>query len=107
MVPLAGRPSDSLSRETRMNLSLVLASALLLQPAPKLEVELSFPKSALAQPFTGRVFVVATRSANPGAPGGISWFGPQPFFAQDVTNWRPETPLAFRPQFAHPKTWGE
>src|SRR6266568_6234599 len=107
MVRLAGRPSDSLSRETRMNLSLVLAAALLLQPAPKLDVELSFPKSALAEPFTGRVFVVATKSANEGRPGGISWFGPQPFFATEVTMWQPDTPLRFKPVFAYPKTWDE
>src|SRR5262245_28300938 len=90
-----------------MNLPLLLAGALLTQPAPKLDVELTFPNSALAQPFTGRVFIVATKTERTGAPGGISWFDPQPFFAMDVTKWQPDTPLRFRPAFAHPKTWDD
>ena len=41
-----------------MNLLVFFGAAVLLQPAPfaKLTVELSFPKSALGEPFTGRVF---------------------------------------------------
>jgi hypothetical protein len=90
-----------------MQLSLLLAAALLTQPEPKLDVEITFAKSALAEPFSGRVFVVATKSARSGQPGGISWMNPQPFFAQDVTKWQPDTPLKFKPAFAFPKTWDE
>src|SRR5262245_8678649 len=90
-----------------MHLPLLIASALVLQPAPKLDVEVTFAKSALAQPFSGRVFVVATRSANSDAPRGISWFDPQPFFALDVIKWNPDTPLQFRPTLGYPKTWDE
>src|SRR4051794_27118006 len=90
-----------------MPLPLLLAAAIVLQPAPKFDVEVTFAKSALAEPFTGRVFVVATRSANAGAPHGISWFDPQLFFAQDVTKWQPDTPLRFKPAHGYPKTWDE
>jgi hypothetical protein len=89
-----------------MHFSLIIATVLA-QPAPKLDVELSFPKSARAEPYSGRVFIVATKTANDGQPRGISWFAPQPFFAQDVTKWQPDKPLTFRPQFAYAKSWSE
>src|SRR5207247_10309096 len=90
-----------------MNLTPLFVGILLLpaQPTTKLDVELSFAKGVLAEPFSGRVFVMATKSPSKGQPPGLAWFGPQPCFAQDVAKWTPDTPLKFAPMAAHPKTW--
>ncbi len=83
---------------------------LLLLPAPpttKLEVELTFSKNVTSQPFTGRVFVMATKTASKGAPPGLNWFTPQPCYAQDVVKWTPDTPHKFVPTVGHPKAWGD
>ena len=70
-------------------------------PKP-LEFQLTFSKDALATPFTGRVFVVASKSSLGDAPARINWFKPEPFFAMDVTNWQPQTPLDFKTEQAFP-----
>ena len=91
-----------------MNFAPLFAVALLsatTQPPPTPQVELTFSKSVTNQPFTGRVFVMATKTANKGTPPALSWFNPQPNFAQDVVKWSPDAPLKFEPKFAHPKTW--
>jgi len=90
-----------------MNVTHLFVGMLLLpaQPTAKLDVELSFPKSVLAEPFSGRVFVMATKSPSKGQPPGLNWFTPQPAYAQDVVKWTPDTPLKFAPTAAHPKTW--
>lgn len=78
-----------------------------LQPpieSPPLSVQLSFSKKVAAEPFTGRVFLIASRSPISGAPPRQSWFKPFPFFAQDVRDWRPDEPLTFQPQHAFPMT---
>jgi S-formylglutathione hydrolase FrmB len=88
-----------------MNLTPLLVSVALIlpsQPAAALQVELTFSKSVMSEPFNGRVFVIASKTAinekaTPPAPG---WFKPYPFFAQEVAKWSPDTPLQFRPQFA-------
>ncbi len=85
-----------------MNLTLFLASmcfVLAPQPASKLNVELSFSKTVTSEPFSGRVFVIATKTASNGQPPGPGWFNPYPFFAQDVAKWAPDAPLKFTPQF--------
>ncbi len=73
-------------------------------PAPSrpLAVQLAFSKQAAAEPFTGRVFLLASREPIKGTPPRQSWFKPFPFFAQDVRNWRPDEPLTFQPQYAFP-----
>ena len=94
-----------------MNLAPLLLGvclALPTQPTAALQVELSFSKSVNADAFTGRVFVIASKTPineknPPPAPG---WFKPYPFFAQEVTKWSPDTPLKFEPQFAFPDAWG-
>ena len=94
-----------------MNLAPLLLGvclALPTQPTAALQVELSFSKSVNADAFTGRVFVIASKTPineknPPPAPG---WFKPYPFFAQEVTKWSPDTPMKFQPQFAFPDTWG-
>jgi len=77
-------------------------------PTAKLDVELTFSKSVTSEPFTGRVFVMASKTAlkDTDPPRGVNWFTPAPFFAQDVTDWRPDTPLKFKPQFAL-KSWDD
>jgi pimeloyl-ACP methyl ester carboxylesterase len=76
-----------------------------LQPpaeSPPLAVQLSFSKKVAAEPFTGRVFLIASRSPISGVPPRQAWFKPFPFFAQDVRDWRPDEPLKFQPQHAFP-----
>jgi hypothetical protein len=70
--------------------------------AKALEFQLTFTKQALDTPFTGRVFVVASKSPLKNAPPGIGWFNPPPFFAQEVKDWQPDTPLTFAPTAALP-----
>ncbi len=44
--------------------------------------------------FSGRVYLMF--AAGPGEPRkGPSWFGPSPFFALDVKDWKPDQPLVF------------
>lgn len=91
-----------------MYLAPLLASIGLVLPGAQtstLTVELSFSKNVTAEPFSGRVFVIATKAPSKGAPPGLGWFNPHPSFAQDVVQWNPGTPLKFEPRYAHPKTW--
>ena len=49
-----------------------------------------------AEPYTGRVYVFLSRErAEPRT--GPEWFDPEPFFARDVTGWKPGEPLTFAP----------
>ena len=78
--------------------------AALEQPAAALrpvEFRLTFTNKVTAD-FTGRVFVAASRQPLKDGPLRQSWFKPEPFFAQDVSNWKPGTPLAFHPAYHFP-----
>ncbi len=88
-----------------MNFAPLLLSAILAQPTSTLQVEISYSKSVAAEPFSGRVFVIATKTPSKGVPPALNWFTPHPCFAQDVAKWTPDAPLVFEPKFAHPKTW--
>lgn len=66
---------------------------LLPQGVQATEFVLTFDKKALDQPFTGRVFVVLLRFESENVIGGLNWFNPEPTFAKDVKNWKPETPF--------------
>jgi S-formylglutathione hydrolase FrmB len=57
--------------------------------AAPLEFRLTFDRSVSAAPFTGRVYVMLTKADTQTLPSGPSWFKPEPFFARDVTGWRP------------------
>jgi S-formylglutathione hydrolase FrmB len=61
--------------------------------AKALEFQLSFPKAVSDAPFTGRVYVLLSKSQPTELPSGPNWFNPEPFFALDVRDWRPDTPL--------------
>jgi S-formylglutathione hydrolase FrmB len=87
-----------LAVNVRALLLLVGAAA---QPAP-LAFELTFSRQALAEPFSGRVFVVVSKQPLGDAPHRQNWFKPEPFFAQDVKNWLAETPLHFEASHAFP-----
>src|SRR5437667_7625307 len=85
----------------------LLGFLVLLQQPPvesrPIAVRLTFSKEVAAEPFTGRVFLVASRSEIKTGPPRQNWFRPVPFFAQDVRDWRPDEPLKFQPQHAYPK----
>ncbi len=67
-------------------------------------IEVVFDKSVRSTPYTGRVFVATTKRPGGEPKRGPNWFNPEPFFAIDVTDWRPGEPLAFDPDKAlgHP-----
>ncbi len=89
---------------TLMNVLLCLFLVALHPPVETspLAVQMSFSKKIATQPFTGRVFLIASRAPIGGAPPRQSWFKPFPFFAQDVRDWRPEEALTFQPHVAFP-----
>jgi len=90
-------------RNRMLALTLVLALPRVAAADQPLEFRLTFAKSALATPFTGRVFVVASKAQLNNVPPGINWFKPEPFFAMDVKDWHSETPLAFAATHAFPQ----
>jgi len=50
---------------------------------------------AVTDSFTGRVYVMTSTSGRREPRFGPSWFDTAPFFAMDVRDWRPNTPLVF------------
>src|SRR5262245_6567663 len=54
-----------------------------------LEFHLTFDAKVSERPFTGRVFVIASKQKSGDLPTRPSWFKPEPFFAWDVKNWKP------------------
>ena len=90
-------------RNRMLALVLVLAITRSAAAEQPLEFRLTFAKQALATPFTGRVFVVASKAQLRDAPPGVNWFKPEPFFAMDVKDWQPETPLTFQAQHSFPE----
>jgi hypothetical protein len=64
-------------------------------PRP-VEFHLKFDKKVSNRPFTGRVFVIASKNEIKDLPSGPSWFHPEPFFAWDVKNWKPGEELVLR-----------
>lgn len=90
-----------------MNLAPFLASACLVlapQQTPPVAVELSYSRKIGTEEHTGRVFVIASRSAikEGDRPPGLNWFKPHPFFAQEVVKWPAEQRIPFQPKFGLP-----
>jgi hypothetical protein len=79
-------------RSTALALLLLAAPAIAAEPKP-VEFRLTFDKAALDEPFTGRVFVLLSRSEPQRLPRGLNWFNPEPAFARDVKDWKPGEPL--------------
>ena len=66
-------------------------------------IEVTFAESVSDKPYSGRVYLMTTtRGRNPKADP--DWFNPQPFFAQDVTGWKPGETLVIDPDktIGHP-----
>lgn len=68
-------------------------------------ISLTFGKNVSATPFTGRVFVIASRQAIGAGAFRQNWLKPEPFFAQDVRDWQPGAPLEFLPDASMPGPW--
>src|SRR5215216_5673390 len=69
----------------------LVSSPAFADPKP-LDFKLTFDKTALDAPFTGRVFVFIRNQSTP-LEGAMSWFKPEPGLYKDVTNWKPGEPL--------------
>jgi S-formylglutathione hydrolase FrmB len=83
--------------------ALLLGTCLALAPGQAPAIDITFTNPVSPRPFTGRVFLIASKQPIKGAPPRLNWFTPYPFFAQDVKDWRPGIPLRFRPTFAYPR----
>lgn len=72
--------------------------------------QVSFLKSIHPEPFTGRVYLIFTKS-NREPRFGPSWFQPESFIARDVTNWQPGELLELGPEtkglLSYPKPLAE
>lgn len=55
--------------------------------------QLEYPAAVRAEPFTGRVCLFFSRQASE-PRNGPDWFHPEPLVGLDVTDWKPDTPLA-------------
>lgn len=69
-------------------------AALTSAEAAALQFEVSYSQAVSGRPFSGRVFVLLSRTQNHALPSGPNWFAPEPFFAVDVKDWKPDQPLA-------------
>ena len=77
-----------------LSLTVILsAGAVRAAEAAPLEFRLTFDSAALNAPFTGRVFVMLSKSSPGELPQSISWGQPEPVFAKDVVGWKPGEPL--------------
>lgn len=74
-------------------------------------IRIRFDASVRKEPFSGRVYLFTSgKAAEPRL--GPNWFAPEPFFAQDVTDWQPDTDLVFGPETAdkilgHPRSFAD
>ena len=72
----------------------VLLPLVFIAAEPKsLEFQVTFTKAITDKPFTGRVYVMLSKRDLKILPSGPNWFAPEPFFAQDVKDWKPGEPL--------------
>jgi S-formylglutathione hydrolase FrmB len=89
----------------RLLVAFVLLAAAHRAPAdePKLiEFRLTFDKTALDAPFTGRVYITF-RSSSTSPPVGLNWFKPEPGLVREVKDWKPGEPLVLDQRAtAHP-----
>jgi S-formylglutathione hydrolase FrmB len=69
--------------------SFMTLSAASQDPPRPLEFQLTFDKSVSSEPFTGRVYVMLSKQDIKELRAGPNWFKPEPFFAVDVTSWKP------------------
>jgi S-formylglutathione hydrolase FrmB len=62
------------------------------EPRP-LEFQVTFDRAVSNEPFTGRVYVMLSQRPGEEPRFGPNWFRPEPYFARDVTGWRPGEPV--------------
>lgn len=82
-----------------------LALLVVCMPAPAQETAapeatsfvLSYPEG-MTDSYTGRVYVMLSRSRRGSPRNGPDWMNTQPFFARDVAEWKPGTPLVIDAQ---------
>lgn len=77
---------------TRLIVFLALAAPCWLHASPQ-TITVTYDAS-VTQSFTGRVYVMLSKGRQE-PRFGPSWFGTEPFFAKDVTDWKPGTALTF------------
>ncbi|RMF71488.1 MAG: hypothetical protein D6744_17910 [Planctomycetota bacterium] len=63
--------------------------------APRFEI--TFDADLRGEAFTGRVFIMTTTAQSREPRYGANWFRPEPFFALDVTGWKPGQALRVDP----------
>ena len=72
------------------------------EPAGTTRIVLTYDKE-VARSFSGRVYLFFG-SGRQEPRFGPNWFGPAPFYAQDVVDWKPGTPLTLsNPSLAFPR----
>lgn len=62
------------------------------EPKP-LVFQVRYSEKVCKGPFTGRVLVLLSQRVDQ-PRNGPAWFGTEPFYAKDVKDWQPDTPLA-------------
>jgi hypothetical protein len=60
------------------------------------EFHLTLDKNVSPTPFSGRVFVIASKQEITDLPPRPNWFNPQSFFAWDVKGWKPGATLVLK-----------
>ncbi|MBT4865098.1 MAG: hypothetical protein HON53_08275, partial [Planctomycetaceae bacterium] len=84
--------------KARVAKTMLIFSALFLlcdfAAAAEWNFKVRFDKNTQAEPYTGRVLVLFSRSSRE-PRFGPSWFTPELFVARDVTNWKPGETLTF------------
>src|SRR5205823_3771663 len=92
-VPLPLQPRDAMPHRRRPALWSILGLVLCLAATARadvpLEFHLRFDPAVSQAPFTGRVYVVLSKTPLDKLPSAPNWFHPFPFFAADVTGWKP------------------
>ncbi|HKI30262.1 MAG TPA: alpha/beta hydrolase-fold protein, partial [Gemmataceae bacterium] len=86
-------------------LLLIAIPAARVADARPLEFRVTFDKVVSGKPFTGRVYVMLTKSDKTEPRFGPSWFKPEPMFARDVKDWKPGEELVIdgtAPAFPEP-----
>jgi pimeloyl-ACP methyl ester carboxylesterase len=74
-------------------LLLLLTPATATAQTRPLELRLTFDRRVMAQPFSGRVYVMLFKQEVKDLRSGPDWFQTDPFFALDVKSWQPDQPL--------------
>ena len=71
---------------------LAVAASTEAEQARGLAFQVRFSEQVCPTPFTGRVLVMLSKTSREPRTGP-NWFNPEPFFAKDVKDWKPGTPL--------------